>query len=228
MAKVTKTYNVEDNKCLSLKEISDGYNINLSTLRARVARGETGDALVAESVHGGSLRAKRFDISQTNDEVQLRTLKEIAKMAEAPVATIRARVARGLLGFNLVTGYNPLNALRGREYSVLAGGTQFRGTINEIAEKYSMSAATLRARIKKGYAPSEIVNGKPKKIKLIPPKGAVVKKVVESVPKVKEPAKPKTMTADDLIAGLEKERDLYVDKKNKMIEAELDTLTVAA
>tara|TARA_B100000686_G_scaffold349630_1_gene443478 strand:+ start:1692 stop:2690 length:999 start_codon:yes stop_codon:yes gene_type:complete len=221
----TKHYTV-GGKARSLKEISADFKINIGTLRARVARGVKGDALVATSVHGGSLRAKKFSVPMDGKTKEM-TLKEIAKMAESPVATIRARVARGLQGMNLVTGYNPLNVNRGRAYSVQDGSMNLKLTVNEIAEKYSISPATVRARIKKGYSPVEIIKGKAK----------APKKVTSKAPgkTVTLPSKKETkvtMTADELIAGLEKERDEYVADKqaleNEVVNADLEETSIAA
>ena len=224
MAAIVKKYNV-GGKARSLKQISADFKINVGTLRARVARGVQGDDLVSISVHGGSLRAKTFSIPMDGDTKDM-TLKEIAKLAESPVATIRARVARGLQGMNLITGNNPLNGTRGKTFRVQDGSKNMALTVNEIVETYSISSATVRARIKKGYSPQEILFGKEKAPKKVTPK--VSKKTV-TLPSKKETKVP--MTADDLIAGLEKERDEYVANKQAMENeafADMEETSVAA
>ena len=129
-------------------------------------------------------------------------------MANSPVATIRARVARGLQGMNLITGNNPMNKNRGKTHKVSHAGTTYELTVNEIAEKFNISSATVRARIAKGFSPVEIVHGKPKK---------VAPKSSKSKAKQNQTKTPKvTMTADELIAGLEKERDDYIAEKQSM------------
>ena len=99
----TKMYKV-NGKEQSLKQLAKSSGINIATLRARIARGVTGDAIVAQSVRGGSTRAKTYAIPHADGSTKELTLKEIAKMAgpNVPVATIRARVARGLVGMNLI------------------------------------------------------------------------------------------------------------------------------
>ena len=219
----TKMYNV-NGKDQSLKQLAKSSGINIATLRARVARGIKGDALIASSVRGGSSRAKTFDIPHADGSVKSMTLKEIAKMANSPVATIRARVARGLQGMNLITGNNPMNKNRGKTHKVSHAGTTYELTVNEIAEKFNISSATVRARIAKGFSPVEIVHGKPKKVT---PKSSKskAKKNQSETPKV-------TMTADELIAGLEKERDEYVAERDAMqseiVNSELEDTAVAA
>ena len=219
----TKMYNV-NGKDQSLKQLAKSSGINIATLRARVARGIKGDALIASSVRGGSSRAKTFDIPHADGSVKSMTLKEIAKMANSPVATIRARVARGLVGMNLITGNNPMNKNRGKTHKVSHAGTTYELTVNEIAEKFNISSATVRARIAKGFSPVEIVHGKPKKVT---PKSSKskAKKNQSETPKV-------TMTADELIAGLEKERDEYVAERDAMqsqiVNSELEDTAVAA
>lgn len=205
MARNTKTYNV-NGKDQSLKELAKSSGINIATLRARVARGIKGDALVEASVRGGSSRAKTFAID-FDGVTKFLTLKEIAKQAgpNVPVATIRARVARGLQGMNLITGNNPANANRGKTYKVADGSVTMELTINQIAEKYDISPATVRARAKKNFSPVEMIKGKEKKLSTPKSSKTKVQKTVEST-------KP-TMTAEELIAGLEKERDQYVAEK---------------
>ena len=218
MARNTKTYNV-NGKDQSLKELAKSSGINIATLRARVARGIKGDALVEASVRGGSSRAKTFAID-FDGVTKFLTLKEIAKQAgpNVPVATIRARVARGLQGMNLITGNNPANANRGKTYKVADGSVTMELTINQIAEKYDISPATVRARAKKNFSPVEMIKGKEKKLSTPKSSKTKVQKTVEST-------KP-TMTAEELIAGLEKERDQYVAEKqmeeNKIVNTELE------
>ena len=221
MARNTKTYNV-NGKDQSLKELAKSSGINIATLRARVARGIKGDALVEASVRGGSSRAKTFAID-FDGVTKFLTLKEIAKQAgpNVPVATIRARVARGLQGMDLITGNNPANANRGKTYKVQVDnvtGEIAMLTINQIAEKFDISPATVRARAKKNFSPIEMVLGKEKKLSTPKSSKTKVQKTVEST-------KP-TMTAEELIAGLEKERDQYVAEKqmeeNKIVNTELE------
>ena len=145
-------------------------------------------------------------------------------MANSPVATIRARVARGLVGMNLITGNNPMNKNRGKTHEVSHAGTTYELTVNEIAEKFNISSATVRARIAKGFSPVEIVHGKPKKAKPKTSK-STVKQTKKEDTKV-------TMTADELIAGLEKERDEYVAERDAMeaevVNSDLEDTAVAA
>ena len=208
----TKMYNV-NGKDQSLKQLAKSSGINIATLRARVARGIKGDALIASSVRGGSSRAKTFDIPHADGSVKSMTLKEIAKMAgpNVPVATIRARVARGLVGMNLITGNNPANANRGKAHKVSHNGTESFMTVNEIAEKFNISSATVRARIAKGFSPVEILKGKEKKV-------SIANKTAKQKAKAKQAKEDTkvTMTADELIAGLEKERDDYIAEKQSM------------
>ena len=208
MARNTKTYNV-NGKDQSLKELAKSSGINIATLRARVARGIKGDALVEASVRGGSSRARTFDIPHADGSIKSMTLKEIAKMAgpNVPVATIRARVARGLTGMNLITGNNPANANRGKTYEVSHAGTTYELTINQIAEKFDISPATVRARAKKNFSPVEMVHGKAKK--------ATPKSSKTKVQKTTEAPKP-TMTAEDLISGLEAERNEFMKQKEEL------------
>ena len=224
----TKMYNV-NGKDQSLKELAKSSGINIATLRARVARGIKGDALIASSVRGGSSRAKTFDIPHADGSVKSMTLKEIAKMAgpNVPVATIRARVARGLQGMNLITGNNPAVGNRGKTYKVSHNGTESFMTINEIAEKFDISPATVRARVKKNFSPVEIISGKEKKV-------AITNKTAKQKAKAKQAKEDTkvTMTADELIAGLEKERDEYVAERDAMqseiVNSELEDTAVAA
>ena len=208
MARNTKTYNV-NGKDQTLKELAKSSGINIATLRARVARGIKGDALVEASVRGGSSRARTFDIPHADGSIKSMTLKEIAKMAgpNVPVATIRARVARGLTGMNLITGNNPANANRGKTYEVSHAGTTYELTINQIAEKFDISPATVRARAKKNFSPVEMVHGKAKK--------ATPKSSKAKVKKTTEAPKP-TMTAEDLISGLEAERNEFIKQKEEL------------
>ena len=208
MARNTKTYNV-NGKDQTLKELAKSSGINIATLRARVARGIKGDALVEASVRGGSSRARTFDIPHADGSIKSLTLKEIAKMAgpNVPVATIRARVARGLTGMNLITGNNPANANRGKTYEVSHAGTTYELTINQIAEKFDISPATVRARAKKNFSPVEMVHGKAKK--------ATPKSSKTKVQKTTEAPKP-TMTAEDLISGLEAERNEFMKQKEEL------------
>lgn len=124
-----------------------------------------------------------------------------------PVATIRARVARGLTGMNLITGNNPANANRGKTYEVSHAGTTYELTINQIAEKFDISPATVRARAKKNFSPVEMVHGKAKK--------ATPKSSKTKVQKTTEAPKP-TMTAEDLISGLEAERNEFMKQKEEL------------
>ena len=124
-----------------------------------------------------------------------------------PVATIRARVARGLTGMNLITGNNPANANRGKTYEVSHAGTTYELTINQIAEKFDISPATVRARAKKNFSPVEMVHGKAKK--------ATPKSSKTKVQKTAEAPKP-TMTAEDLISGLEAERNEFMKQKEEL------------
>ena len=205
----TKMYKV-NGKEQSLKQLAKSSGINIATLRARIARGVTGDAIVAQSVRGGSTRAKTYAIPHADGSTKELTLKEIAKMAgpNVPVATIRARVARGLVGMNLITGNNPANANRGKTHKVSHNGKEMELTVNEIASKFDISSATVRARIAKGFSPVEIVSGKEKK---------AAPKSSKSKAKQNQTKTPKvTMTADELIAGLEKERDDYIAEKQSM------------
>ena len=208
MARNTKTYNV-NGKDQTLKELAKSSGINIATLRARVARGIKGDALVEASVRGGSSRARTFDIPHADGSIKSLTLKEIAKMAgpNVPVATIRARVARGLTGMNLITGNNPANANRGKTYKVADGSVTMELTINQIAEKYDISPATVRARAKKNFSPVEMIKGKAKK--------ATPKSSKTKVQKTTEAPKP-TMTAEDLISGLEAERNEFIKQKEEL------------
>ena len=211
MARNTKTYNV-NGKDQTLKELAKSSGINIATLRARVARGIKGDALVEASVRGGSSRARTFDIPHADGSIKSMTLKEIAKMAgpNVPVATIRARVARGLTGMNLITGNNPANANRGKTYKVQVDnvtGEVAEMTINQIAEQFDISPATVRARAKKNFSPIEMILGKEKKSA---PKSSKTK-----VKKTTEAPKP-TMTAEDLISGLEAERNEFMKQKEEL------------
>ena len=171
----------------------------------------TGDAIVAQSVRGGSSRAKVYSVPHADGTTKDLTLKEIAKMANAPVATIRARVARGLVGMQLVTGKNPLNTNRGKTFKVTDGSKNLELTVNEIASKYNISSATVRARIAKGFSPVEILKGKEKKV-------SISNKTAKQKAKAKQAKEDTkvTMTADELIAGLEKERDEYIAEKQSM------------
>lgn len=222
MARNTKTYNV-NGKDQTLKELAKSSRINIATLRARVARGIKGDALVEASVRGGSSRAKTFAID-FDGVTKFLTLKEIAKQAgpNVPVATIRARVARGLQGMNLITGNNPMNANRGKTYKVQVdnvSGEIAEMTINQIAEQFDISPATVRARAKKNFSPIEMVLGRVKRHTTPKPSKKTKVKEVSETPKA-------TMTADELIAGLEKERDQYVAEKqaeeNSIVNSELE------
>lgn len=222
----TKMYNV-NGKDQSLKQLAKSSGINIATLRARVARGIKGDALIASSVRGGSSRAKTFEIAHADGSVKSMTLKEIAKMANSPVATIRARVARGLVGMNLITGNNPMNKNRGKTFKVTDGSVNMELTINEIASKYNISSATVRARIAKGFSPVEILKGKEKKV-------SIANKTAKQKAKAKQAKEDTkvTMTAEELIAGLEKERDEYVAERDAMeaevVNSELEETSIAA
>ena len=216
----TKMYKV-NGKDQSLKQLAKSSGINIATLRARIARGVTGDAIVAQSVRGGSSRAKVYSVPHADGTTKDLTFKEIAKMANAPVATIRARVARGLVGMQLVTGKNPLNTNRGKTFKVTDGSMKLELTVNEIASKYNISPATVRARIAKGFSPVEILKGKEKKV-------SISNKTAKQKAKAKQAKEDTkvTMTADELIAGLEKERDEYVAERDAMesgiVNAELE------
>lgn len=213
--KAIKKFTVQGEE-VTLKEMAAKYAINIATLRARIARGIKGDELVQTSVHGGSARAKTYEVPlEGKGKVVKMTVKELAKAADVPVPTMRARIQRGLQGANLLTGKNPLAGLRGRSakfYEVVektkVGIRTLKLSVADIATKFELNPATVRARIAKGFSPLEIVNGKERKVKVKTAKtnsSAVSPKST----KKKKSNKP-VMSPEDLIASLEEERDAYL------------------
>ena len=202
---------------VTLKEMATKYNVNIATLRARIARGVKGDELVQTSVHGGSARAKTYEVphSDGKGKVVQMTVKELAKAADVPVPTMRARIQRGLQGDSLFTGKNPLAGLRGRSakfYEVVeetkTGMRQvIKLSVADIATKFELNPATVRARIAKGFSPLEIVNGKERKVKV---KTTKTNSSAVSPKSTKKKSNKPVMSPEDLIAGLEEERDAYL------------------
>jgi len=199
---------------VTLKEMATKYNINIATLRARIARGVKGEDLVQTSVHGGSARAKTYEVphSDGKGKVVQMTVKELAKVADVPVPTMRARIQRGLQGNDLLTGKNPLAGLRGRSakfYEVVdpKQNKTIKLSVADIATKFELNPATVRARIAKGFSPLEIVNGKERKVKV---KTSKTNSSAVSPKSAKKKSNKPVMSPEDLIASLEEERDDYL------------------